>query len=509
MTTAATRTSSIVKGAIAPAVLLIAVPIGIGIAIAAGQAIVIAVALAGIGAIALIPRLDLTKWCVLLLVATVVVRLPVQVLGLPAALNFVHYPLALAFAVAAARRPKPERRPPGSPATWMAVIVLLAVASLLVNLAHPLRAVLFLGIVGEPLLVVWSIWRWDVDAVDFRRIGRWAAAILAIQVPLGLFQGLTVGWSDHVQGTLLGQGAGQHILGGLFALALFVCVAAMMNRRLAMGRGVLICGVCFFMVLATQALQVALAMTVALVMLVLVAARRRDATAMGGRSAAVTVVVAILVAALAPVLAEALVPGLLKRATSYLNFQRLPELQLVTNQADQGLTQLAFGSGPGTTGSRASILLTERMMKPGSPLEALGLRPTAEGIRVVNSSRTGVTCGGCPGGGSAEAYASTVYGIQGDLGFLGTFALIGLFVALWRGVGRGGGWLAPAAQAALVMTGVLIWIDNWLEYPEYSVPLVILIAAALVQRTAENDGSSVEQLAGRPRRVVGVGSPQL
>ena len=50
-----------------------------------------------------------------------------------------------------------------------------------------------------------------------------------------------------------------------------------------------------------------------------------------------------------------------------------------------------------------------------------------------------------------------------------------LLFAIWRRMGKSRSWLAPAARSALLMATALSFVDNWLEYPEFAVPLAVLI----------------------------------
>ena len=105
--------------------------------------------------------------------------------------------------------------------------------------------------------MIWAIARWGVDDETVRTVGIVAVLLAAIQIPIGVYQGLVYGWSDPVQGTFVGHGAGHHVLGGLFALALFVVIAAVLARRInpsrRSGAGV---AVCFGMMLATGSMSV-------------------------------------------------------------------------------------------------------------------------------------------------------------------------------------------------------------------------------------------------------------
>ncbi|MGH9195068.1 MAG: hypothetical protein ACRD1T_04930, partial [Acidimicrobiia bacterium] len=113
--------------------------------------------------------------------------------------------------------------------------------------------------------------------------------------------------------------------------------------------------------------------------------------------------------------------------------------------------------------------------KEESPVAGLGLEPTEMGVEIYNSTRNSF-------GGSAEDFASSALAFLGDLGLVGGIALIALFVGLWRGVQRSQNWRAPAAATSIVAIAALVFVDNWIEYPEYAVPLAILLGMVLADR---------------------------
>jgi hypothetical protein len=449
--------------------------VAMGLAIGAGQvagAFLIVALLAAV----LAPLLSLTSWCVLLLVTSVAGRGLVALFDLPALVSFFHYPVGAGLAVCVARRPAtPASRRIGR---WLIGLVTLLTVSMLANGSHPLRAMLFLVISGEPLLVLWAVVRWGPDAGTQRRVGLVALALLAIQVPLGLRQGMTLGWTDPVQGTLVGNGAGAHLLGGLFALGLLMAISASLGRRIPWSISLAVAVVAVGMMIASGANQVMIAVAVALATLPLTAwsplrGRIRRPLLLGGAA------LALLVAATALVVMERTSHSgdILARAEGLCRPDHLPEVHLVRQRLSRQPLQLVLGSGPGTSASRASLLLTPQMLKESSPLAAFRLPPTEEALRIVSQVRAS-------GGGSAEAIASGTLGVLGDLGLLGLAGLALIVAGLWRQARSWGGWLAVSARGALVMTTILLFVDNWLEYPEYAVPLALLLAFAMRQRSA-------------------------
>jgi hypothetical protein len=464
-----TRKSLIILGASAAAGILAAA------AIAQGRIEVALVVVGVVVAGAAYRILTFEMWCLLLLVNAVAGRGLVDILGLPQALNFAHYPIAFGFALAALARPQHEAAQRAG--RWLLSFVgLTAVATVLAG-SHPLRAALFLLIAGEPLLVLWAIIRWAPEPHSVARVGRTALAIMVIQIPLGLYQGVTLGWFDPVLGTLTNHGAGAHVLGGLFALAGFVLLAGIMANRIppyAGGAGI---AVCFGMVVAAGAIAVLVLSGVVIALFPLwsrtTLGRTRENTTRPRKSLVGGMLIGVVVAVGAASVIAAMVPGVYDRIPELLNFEELPERQMVAERASSDRLTLIFGSGPGTSASRASILLASPKEK--SPVAALGLGPTEIGYEIAKETRDEF-------GGSAEAAASGALGVIGDLGLVGFVGLIALFIQIWRLLSRSGTWLAQAANAALLLVAGLLFLDNWLEYPEFALPFAMLLGISI--RTA-------------------------
>jgi hypothetical protein len=392
-------------------------------------------------------------------------------LGLPEVFDFLHYPVVLFFALAASDRPL--RAASRGPARWLAGLLLVVLLSALAHPTDPLRTLFFLLIVGEPLVVIWAISRWGTDEGSLRTVGAVAALLAVMQIPIGAYQGITYGWADQVQGTLVGHGAGAHVLGALFALALFVIVAAMLGRRVKLVAGGIACVVCTCVIFATGAMSVLVFASFAVAVEPFLIRSRSRSTGKRTRRWGSIVVVLLLTASILAVVA-ALYPGFYQRASKLATSSGdYPEVSLVKARATSDGLTLLLGSGPGTSSSRASLLLV--YAPTGSPLAFLGLAPTEFAIEIAAAT----AISNARYGGSVESAASGVLGVVGDLGLVGLVAYGVLLFAIWRRLGQSGSWLAPAARSSLLMVAALSLVDNWFEYPEFSVPLAILIGFAV------------------------------
>jgi hypothetical protein len=257
--------------------------------------------------------------------------------------------------------------------------------------------------------------------------------------------------------------------------------------------------------IAADAKQVLISMVVALVgVSLLFGHRRAGRSGRAGRSRlSFSTVMAVAVASLGLTMLGFLYPGIFVRMKELADPSQLPETKLLSERASSNLLQLVFGSGPGTSASRASLLLVDLSRLPkDSPRRLIDLPPTALGVELAGQSRSPHA------GGSAESSAHSILGIFGDLGLVGVCGLALLFIQMWRQVRRTGSWLAPAACGALVMTSILIFIDGWLEFPEYALPLAFLLGFAM-SRGGTQDGRArdVAPLQSFRERDVPVGLP--
>jgi hypothetical protein len=427
-------------------------------------------------ALSIFGYLGLSVWCSLLLIATVAARGLRGLLGLPEIVDFIHFGVVVLFAVAALDRL--PRYASLAPRRWLAIFLLVVVLSAVAHPSDPMRSALFLLIAGEALVVIWAIARWGTDPRTLRTVGVVALLLGAVQLPLAVYQGATQGWGDPVQGTLSGHGAGAHVFGALFALALFIIVAGIQSGHVNRVLGSVGVALSFGMMLAAGSLAVLVVATVAAFLEpFLVPAHSRLAAP---RRTTTAILIALLLGASVLAQAGALFPGLYERAVGLATSPDQPGLAIVWERATSDPLALLLGSGPGTSASRASLLLVDP--RAGSPLDFIGVEPTDLGTELLASTSSPAY------GGSVESAASSALGVLGDLGLVGLAALGMLLIAIWRGTGKSRSWLAPAARSALLMVAVLSLVDNWLEYPEFATPFAILIGCVLSDVSSREAG---------------------
>ena len=438
-----------------------------GAAIADGREQVAILSIGALLALAIFRYLELPAWCSLVLLTAIAARGLSALLGLPEIVDFIHYAVVVLFALAAVDQPR--RAASLAPGRWLVIFVLVVLLSAIAHPDDPMRTALFLLIAGEPLLVIWAIARWGTDPKTLRTVGVVAFLLAAIQVPLGVYQGLTYGWSDPVQGTLSGHGAGTHVLGALFALGSFILIAAILARRLSLVVGSVGLALCFGMLLATGSMAVLVVAAIVSALEAIIGPSRL--VSIRGSRRLGTILLALVLGASVLALVAVWVPGFYERAVSLATSREPAGLGIISERAATEPLTALLGSGPGTSASRASLLLVEP--PEGSPLAFIGLEPTDLGLALLAATSDETH------GGSVESAASSALGVVGDLGLIGLVALAMLFLALWRLAGKSRSWLAPAARSGILMVAALSLVDNWLEYPEFAIPFAILIGLVI------------------------------
>jgi hypothetical protein len=425
-------------------------------------------------------RLSFTQWCLLLIISTLATRPIFLIFGGPSLLGFLHYPIAIEFAVASLFRFKNRNDASHIAGLGLIALVILATISMLANGSGLIRFALFLVIYSEPFVVLFAITRWQAGTVAWRHVGLGVACLLTIQIPVGIWQGATIGWSDPVVGTISGNGPEAHVLGTVFALATLLLIAAATAGRVSKP-ATLLCGLAALgMMIASGSNQVIVASSVALLALPLSKLRPTVASLSAPRLAATVGGVVLVLVLSVSGLALMEKSKVLDRAGPLARPNQLPEARLIRDRTGNPV-QFFIGSGPGTTASRASLLLTPRLLKETSPVASLHLPPTKAALEIASDIRA-------KGGGSAEAVASGTLGLLGDLGIFGFLAFLTFVVCVWRRTGTVSTWPTSAARASLVMTLALMFVDNWFEYPGYAIPLMLLTGLAL----QENMGGTRE-----------------
>lgn len=344
------------------------------------------------------------------------------------------------------------------------VIVLSAV----VNGAPAERLLAGLLLTLEPFLLLGALLLATPDRVGRRFLIGALVVICVSQVPFAVVQSLGSTNPDDVKGTLLGAGAGHHVMAGGLVIGLFAAVALVKRPWLLalIALTVLIIGV------RADAKQVMIPAPVAYVAATIFASRRnadprRILTAM-----LLTVGFALVVLTMAPV--ETVVD--MVQRTNDTGGGKPALTRAIFSDLIADPLQGAFGFGPGETVSRFGYLTT-LLESEGSPTEAIGLGPGS----LTEYYDTTVAGAGYIADSSFSSGQSSLLGIAGDYGFLGLIAagwLIWVIVDECRRVGTS---LGQSAIAAWVLVVPLAYIFDWLEQPPFMLLIGLLTGLALTE----------------------------
>ncbi len=341
----------------------------------------------------------------------------------------------------------------------IAGFALVIVLSALVNGAPAERLLAGLLLTLEPFLLLGALLLATPDKVGRRFLIGTLIAVCVSQVPFAFIQSFSSANPDDVKGTLLGTGAGHHVMAGGLIIGLFAAVA-LVKRPLIL---VVIAVVVLLIGVLADAKQVMIPAPIAYVAATIFASRSSFDARRILNALLLTSGFALVVLTMAPV-DSAL--DMVQRTNDTGGGKPALTRLIFRDLLDDPL-QGAFGFGPGETVSRFGYLTT-LLESEGSPTEAIGLEP---GSRTEAYDRA-VAGAGFISDSSFSSGQSSLLGIAGDYGFLGLIAagwVIWSIVDELRRVGTG---LAQSAIAAWVLVIPLAYIFDWLEQP----PFMLLVA---------------------------------
>ena len=418
-------------------------------------------------------------WALAALLTALTFRGLVTLGALPSIATYLDIPLAWGALAVALLQGMPQ-----SPAARRAarLLALLAVAVFVAWAFHPsepIRPFLYLALLGEPFAVVAALLI-DPPGPRLRRaIVRTVAALVAVQVPIAVYQVLRYGIADPVQGTLYGAGAGAHTMAGVVAIGAIWALkgrsGAFALRRLPLGAGMLV------VPFLADAKQVILALPAALLATNWRHGWLRSLIPVGMIAAALVSLVFLYPAG--------------RYAIGYLHQTREGDggkteaAALVWTDLRADPTALAFGRGPAETVSRAAFLTTDLLQGEQSPLRIFDLRPARIALAVQEDAlaRSG-------GGTSFNGALSSALGVLGDLGLVGAAVYVTLVGSLFFSLRRLTSPEALAAAAGWAVFAVLGLVFDWWEQPPFSLFLAVLSGLALSEPGRPGQRSSAARV---------------
>lgn len=403
------------------------------------------------------PTAALAYWAVLWGLGAVMFSRVFVAAGLPAMVNFVHFPLVIAAAMMVL--PRSRNRQVSTLLAGMACLGAAMAISALLNGAGIINVILDLVLLGEPmfLLLLMVDAPWPRDWMD--RLRRWILGFLCLHVLAAWYQWLILGWrGDDVKGVFLNQIAGHHVGGGV-ALIGAVYFAIEWRGRSWEARWAFATLAAGVTVLA-DAKQVIAAALGALLVLAAYGTRQP------GRSMRYLLLAAVATGIVA-IAAMTVFPALRTWADADLvwtGIRHKVSVFRILSERQPGVWQALFGLGPGHTIGRLGWMLPDYLECLG-PLGAT-TSPVTQAIRDANDAHWLSASSGS----SMWSLLFSWAGIWGDLGILGMGIYGLLWVWVWRSVCR-----TDLSRFLLLNLLGLGCVYAWLEEPAYALLVMSLI----------------------------------
>jgi hypothetical protein len=397
---------------------------------------------------------------------------------LPEALNFFHFPLILASALKAATDAAPRSSLRRAVEAGLMAFLSACLLSAVINASQPMSFFLDWLVFAEPFLLVYTLIVMPQDLRTMKALWGLALVIPMIQFPLAVYQALSKGLMDPVQGMFLGMGAGAHIAGAVALLGSLICLARAVVAAKPLVRLFWLLGMAllFLVAVLADAKQVIISFFPALVLLLLSLLRLRWTQ----------VVLALPVLALVTLgafsyyrpLQVSLDWALISRGV----FGKAQAFSVIASRFSSNAGGWIFGLGPGQSISRVALMSLEGYIKLGSPLHLLNLNPARTTLELWNLSASNLLFTGS----SVWSPVSSWLGLLGDLGVAGVCPYLWLCLILWRGLKSRSGWQPRVARAMLLMCVPLGFMYSWLEEPGFTMPAALVVGLGLLTAGNEN-----------------------
>jgi hypothetical protein len=404
--------------------------------------------------------------------------------GAPSVIDFVHIPIVLCLAaqsVQFARRSRICRRA----WLWLAVLLVVAEASWIGAGGEFVRPLAAWVLLSEPLLFAIALsaalisMTASMRAEMARRIELTVVALAAVQLPFALRQLLTKGVGDPVEGTFIKLGSGAHVVGALEFVGALALASILVRQRHIRRVWWALVVIFILMVVATDAKQVLVAAVPAVLTFVCLAdagsgirrvERRAKLVILGGAG----VLFAVIFVTYGPLHSAGSETNL-----SYGSAGKLDAARLIVDNMNNRPESFLVGLGPGDTVSKLATLTKGADLRADSPVGFLELSqsPLTQQIREQDKANYILASS------SVFSGLSSMIGLFGDLGLLGTLAYGMAWYALVRPALRSRGNPRSVIAAAIVATVILSYVNVWLEEPNFMLPLAALVVAAVARST--------------------------
>ena len=423
-------------------------------------------------------------WVSAAVLAAVLSRWFVAIGFVPPVMNFLHFPLALGAAFVAATRGTPRSPVARFIGVGSVALLFLSFISWAFNGGEFLQPLLNWLVFLEPFLIVYALVRMPCSLSQDKFLWKLLLTISFVQFPLALWQAITLGLDDFVQGTFVDMGNGAHVVGAVTLIGILVCAAkglsaTALKRRLTWLLG----GVLLFIVpVLADAKQVIVAFLPALMLIMSIFMQLRWTRFVIAFSIFASGVLGILsyyqplqVLTNWPLISS----GILGKVEASA---------IVVSKISDNPGGWLFGLGPANSVSRVALMGMEDYIKPNSPVSILGLSaaPTTHEIMAMTSSNWLFASS------SVWSGASSWLGLVGDLGLAGLGLYLWMSWKLWQHLKGRHNWKVGVAKAVLVMAGILGAVYSWLEEPGFMLSAALVIGLGLV--ASEEKDASVQNL---------------
>jgi hypothetical protein len=303
--------------------------------------------------------------------------------------------------------------------------------------------------------------------------------VIALQVAFGLYQAATIPDADFVKGTLIGAGAGHHVMAGVTALGGLCLLAWGYGRSLSAGLActVLASPLLILLPVLADAKQVIFALPAAAAILVLTTSGFVKRIVVASPLVAAVAVLVVLVPAGTTAVS-------FLQSASEGQSGKLSSVRLVTGEMGGSISRWTLGLGPANGVSRAAFMTTDLFLRGESPVSALGLEPAALPVRAQAQALQVAE------GTSFNAALSSALGLFSDIGILGVTAYAGVLAAVGIPLlRRRREWLSRAALAGWAFSVPLALTFDWWEQPPFTVVLAVITGLALSATPAREASS--------------------
>ena len=407
------------------------------------------------------------------LIALFLSRVSVGVGG-PPALNFVHFPVVLfAAAVASLRPDRSPRRVASKLAIGAVLLFTVAVLSAIANGRGLASAIAVWMVFVEPFLLLYAVLRDPPAPAQLRFFVRLLIALALLQAPFAIWQALTRGAGDPVQGTFVGQGAGAHVLGVVSLVAVTFLLAT--KAVSVQWRALALAGLMLTLPLLADAKQALVLFVGAYAITTLLRSPRHWIISAIGTAVLVSIVVT----------AVKFLPGwgLLANWPLIVDglTHKLSIATLTSARYDNWLDWL-LGIGPGNTVSRIAMMSLRDYAGGSSLLAGAGVDASPITARLYATdvasylARSGT-------GSSAWSFIFSWAGLWGDLGIAGLTAYLWLAVSVWRSYRPSSARRVNPVRVTILLLGMIAAVYSYLEEPAVTLWAAAWIAYALLADT--------------------------